>query len=108
MVVIAALPNQREVQINLFDFYRKNQEILGINTLDLDHAFNAKLLNEMKEGFESNALVPLEPGVIEEPSQAYKMVLQGSSGQRVVLKASLPPSNRCLNISRTERQRQKH
>lgn len=88
MVIISAVPNYRETQINLFDLYRKNQEIIGINTLDLDHAFNAKLLNEMREGFESHALVPLEPGVVfplEEASKAYRMVIQGSHGKRVVL-----------------------
>lgn len=88
MVIIAALPGQREAQLNLFDFYRKNQDIIGINTLDLDHAYNAKLLNEMKSGFESKALTPLKPELVfplEEATQAYKMVLQGSAGKRVVL-----------------------
>lgn len=91
MIVIAALPSQREVEINLFELYRKNQEIIGINTLDLDFAFNAKILNEMRGGFESGTLVPLEAGMIftlEEASQAYKIVLQGSSGKRVLLKIS--------------------
>jgi len=89
MAIIAALPNQREAQINLFEVYRKNQEILGINTLDLNPAFNAKLLNEMREGFESAALTPLDLGAVfslEEATAAYKMVLQGSAGKRVVLK----------------------
>ena len=88
MVLIAALPNQREVQANLFELYRNNQEILGINTLELDPAFNAKLLNEMREGFESKALTPLDPEMVftlEEATEAYKIVLQGSSGKRVVL-----------------------
>lgn len=89
MVVIAALPNQRETQINLFELYRKNQEVIGINTLELDPAFNATLLNEMRAGFESGALVPLEPEMIfslEEATEAYKSVLQGSHGKRVLLK----------------------
>ncbi len=91
MIIIAALPNQREANINLFEVYRKNQEILGINTLDLDPASNAKLLNEMKEGFESKALIPLENGMIfnlEDISEAYKIVLHGSGGKRVLLKMS--------------------
>ncbi len=91
MVVIAALPNQREVKINLFEMYRKNQEIIGINTLDLDFALNAKLLNEMREGFESGLLTPLEVELIfplEQATQAYKTVLKGSKGKRVVLKIS--------------------
>ena len=91
MVVIAALPNNREANLNLFEMYRKNQEIIGINTLDLDSAFNAKLLNEMREGFESGLLLPLEIGMtfpLEKISEAYKTVLQGSSGKRVLLKIS--------------------
>ncbi|MFA6915029.1 MAG: zinc-binding alcohol dehydrogenase family protein [Parachlamydiales bacterium] len=93
MIVIAALPNQRETSINLFEIYRKNQEIIGINTLDLDSAFNATLLNEMREGFESGALVPLESGMIfslKDISEAYKVVLQGSNGKRVLLNISSP------------------
>lgn len=91
MIVIAALPNQREANLNLFELYRKNQEIIGINTLDLDSAFNAKLLNEMREGFESGTLIPLENGMIfplKDISQAYKTVLQGSNGKRVLLNIS--------------------
>lgn len=91
MVVIAALPNQREANINLFEIYRKNQEIIGINTLDLDSTYNAKLLNEMREGFESEALAPLENELVfnlEDISEAYKTVLHGSGGKRVLLKIS--------------------
>jgi NADPH:quinone reductase len=91
MILIAALPNQREANINLFEIYRKNQEIIGINTLDLDPAYNAQLLNEMKEGFESGLLLPLENGMIfnlEDVSEAYKTVLRGSNGRRVLLKIS--------------------
>ncbi len=91
MVIIAALPNQREANVNLFEVYRKNQEIIGINTLDLDPAYNAKLLNEMREGFESGALIPLENGIVfnlEDISEAYKTVLHGSAGKRVLLKMS--------------------
>lgn len=91
MVVIAALPKQREANVNLFELYRKNQEIIGINTLDLDSAFNAKLLNEMKEGFESGGIIPLVNGIVfnlEDITQAYKTVLHGSGGKRVLLQMS--------------------
>jgi NADPH2:quinone reductase len=94
MVIIAALPDKREVEMNLFELYRNNQEILGINTLDLNPELNAKLLNEMKEGFESKALTPLSLGEVfslGEATKAYKRVLQGSQGKRVVLQIASNP-----------------
>lgn len=90
MVVIAAAQGKREATIHLLNLYRANQEILGINSVDLDYTENAYLLNEMKPGFESGALRPLptDPSTtffLEQAELAYKKVLQGADGKRVVL-----------------------
>lgn len=90
MVVIAAPEGKREAQINLLGLYRKNQDILGINSVDLDFTQSGKILNEMKSGFESGALAPLpiDPNTVfslDDAEKAYKLVHQGSGGRRVVL-----------------------
>ena len=77
--------------VNLFDFYRANQTLIGINSVDLDYVQNAQLLNEMREGFVNGSLLPLKIDSetifdLNNASDAYKLVLAGSAGKRVVLK----------------------
>lgn len=91
LVTIGARDNVRDAHINLFNLYRNNQDIIGINTVSLDFSKNAKLLDELKIGFEGNKLKPLalDQSMIYLPtnaSEAYKAVIQGSSGKRVVVK----------------------
>ena len=90
MVVIAAPEGKREAQISLLELYRKNQNILGINSVGQDYMQSAKILNEMKPGFESGELasLPIDPSTIfalDEAKKAYNLVYKGSSGRRVVL-----------------------
>lgn len=90
MVVIAAPEGKREVKIDLFQMYRKNQTILGINSVDCDFAQSARMLDALKPGFESGHLVPLpvDPAAIfslEEATKAYRQVCSNSSRKRVVL-----------------------
>lgn len=88
MVVIGAGPDPKAVAaLPLLPLYRANQEILGINTVDLDFTANGEILNEMKPGFESGSLVPLKADAVfplEQAAEAYKSVLS-QSGQRVVI-----------------------
>lgn len=90
MVVIAAPTGKREVKINLLDLYRANQDIVGVNSVDLDYTQSANLLNEMKPGFESGALksLPIDDNTIfslDEAQKAYELVNKGSHGARVAL-----------------------
>lgn len=90
IVTIGARENVREASINLFDLYRANQDIIGINTVSLDFCENAKLLDELKAGFEENKLKPLTVDsemiyALNDANEAYKEVLQGKSGRRVVI-----------------------
>ncbi len=88
MVVIGAGPDPKKpVELPLLPLYRANQDILGINSVDLNFIQSAKLLNELTPGFESGALTPLSPDALfpfTEATEAYRRVLS-QSDQRVVL-----------------------
>jgi NADPH2:quinone reductase len=91
IVTIGARENVREATVNLFNLYRANQDIIGINTVSLNFKQNAVLLDELKIGFEENKLIPLavDPSMIytpEQASEAYKQVMMGTTGKRVVIK----------------------
>ncbi|HEV2614000.1 MAG TPA: zinc-binding alcohol dehydrogenase family protein [Gammaproteobacteria bacterium] len=91
IVTIGARENFREVNINLFNLYRANQDLIGINTISFDFSENARMLDELRMGFEANKLKPLtvDPEMIYSPEKAtdaYKAVLEGSAGKRVVIK----------------------
>lgn len=88
MVVIGVGPDpQKPVELPLLPLYRANQDILGINTVDLNFVESSKLLNQMKSGFESNALTPLTADLtypLERATEAYQKVLCHSE-KRIVL-----------------------
>lgn len=90
IVTISARENMREVIVNLFDLYRCNQELIGINTVALDYTHNAIILNQLKPGFESGALDPLKMDKemvfpLQKASDAYQLVMSGKSIKRVAL-----------------------
>lgn len=89
MVVISAGPEPKKpIALNLFPLFRANQEVLGINSVDLDFTQSGKLLSEMKPGFESGDLVPLgtdEVFPMEKATEAYRAILNHSD-KRVTLK----------------------
>ncbi len=90
IVTIGAREGVRDVTINLFELYRANQDILGVNTVSFNFAENAVFLNELKPGFESKHLIPLavdpqDVYAMEHASKAYQDVLRGST-KRVVIK----------------------
>lgn len=89
IVTLSARENTREATINLFDLYRANQELIGINTISLNFAENARILNSLKPGFESNQLKPLKVEAeavypFTQATQAYQQILQGSSKRMVI------------------------
>src|SRR5690348_14213128 len=89
IVTIAARENFRDATVNLFELYRANQDIIGVNTVSLDFADNAKLLDELRVGFEANQLVPLAVAQencfnLENASHAYQAVAKGSSMRNVI------------------------
>ncbi|MCD6048498.1 MAG: alcohol dehydrogenase zinc-binding domain protein [Gammaproteobacteria bacterium] len=89
IVTIGARENVRDAVVNLFELYRANQEIIGVNTVSFDFAENATLLNELRPGFESGHLKPLDLAekiyTPEEASEAYQAVMKGTE-KRIVIK----------------------
>ena len=90
LATIGAPPKHRSVDVNLFELYRANQSLVGVNTVPLDYIYNAGLLNELSPGFDNGHFTapPKEEMItfpMEEATQAYKAVLNPSIKQRVVL-----------------------
>lgn len=91
MVIIGAKENFRDISVNLFNLYRANQDIIGINTVALDFSANAKLLDELKIGFEDNKLKPLalkQENIFtpDQASLAYQKIITDSAGNRIIIK----------------------
>ena len=86
MVVIAASGDPRP-EFSLLDFYRRNLQLLGLNTLFQTTEDCARILDQLAPGFVSGDLLP--PRVRTYPfaqaSGAYELVMMGSSGEKVVL-----------------------
>ena len=75
---------------DLFHFYRANQEVCGINTVDFGFQENKAFLDDLKDGFESKALSPLPISQetifsLDEATQAYQKVFKGSREMRVII-----------------------
>ncbi|SAL13960.1 oxidoreductase [Caballeronia peredens] len=80
----------RAVPFNIFAFYRGQHTYVGVDTLALDSADGASILDQLKPAFESGALrpFPIDPQAIyrlQDAKDAYREVLQGSTN-RVLLK----------------------
>lgn len=90
IVTISAREGMRDVIVNLFDLYRRNQEFIGVNTVALDYVATANLLNQMQPGFATQQLQPLLVDKkmvfpLQAATDAYQLVMSGKSNKRVVL-----------------------
>jgi NADPH:quinone reductase-like Zn-dependent oxidoreductase len=79
-----------ENMINLRTFYRGNYQMIGVSNMDHDNILSGTLLEDMKSGFESGAYkpYPIKPENIyglEATREAYKIVLNGLSRDRIVI-----------------------
>lgn len=89
IVTIGAREGMRDAVVNLFEQYRKNQEIIGINTISFDYAQNKQWLDELRVGFESEQLIPLD--VFDkvysplEATEVYQQVLKGALDERLII-----------------------
>ncbi|MBI1775305.1 MAG: zinc-binding alcohol dehydrogenase family protein [Proteobacteria bacterium] len=80
---------ERTVPFDILEFYRGRRVYVGIDTLALDAAASARLLEELRPGFEAGLLKPFpvaEDSVfpLEEAASAYQRVM-GGAGTRVFL-----------------------
>ncbi|PIQ43452.1 MAG: hypothetical protein COV52_03730 [Gammaproteobacteria bacterium CG11_big_fil_rev_8_21_14_0_20_46_22] len=90
LATISAPPNHRIAEVSLFELYRANQTLVGVNTVPLDFNENAALLNALKPGFESGQLTaPREDEIkrftMEQATEAYQAVLDPTIKERIVL-----------------------
>ncbi len=79
---------QRRVEFDLLDFYRRELRLLGVNTLSLDAAAGARVLDALRPGFESGALQApriAERFPLDQAPAAYDRVGSGAAGGKVLL-----------------------
>jgi NADPH:quinone reductase len=84
---------ERSVPFDILAFYRGRQRFIGIDTLQLDTADGAAVLDMLRPGFESGVLRPfpvLEANVypLTRAAEAYRAVITGAP-ERVVLDPTL-------------------
>lgn len=78
----------REVPLDLFDFYRRRLQLLGINTGVLTVADGARLLDQLRPLFDAGRIRPhplLEPYPLEDAARAYARVASGSASKVVLV-----------------------
>jgi NADPH:quinone reductase-like Zn-dependent oxidoreductase len=78
----------RAIPFDIFRFYRGQHSFHGIDTLTLDGADCAMILDELTPGFESGALKPFPVGEtfrLDQAKEAYRAVL-GGAPDRVVFR----------------------
>jgi NADPH:quinone reductase-like Zn-dependent oxidoreductase len=86
MVIYGAALGGREAAIDLLAFYRKHQQLFGLNTVDIDEIQAAKILSRLAPLFEKGELSkPLiaERYPLADAAQAYERV--GTAKGKVVL-----------------------
>lgn len=76
--------------INLRTFYRGNYQMIGISNMDHNNVVSGKLLEDMKSGFEAGVYKPYPIDNkniygLEDADEAYKIVLNGLSRDRIVI-----------------------
>jgi NADPH:quinone reductase len=84
---------ERSVPFDIFAFYRGRHRFIGLDTLQLDSADGAAILESLKPGFESGALrpFPAPPANVyslARAAEAYRAVVAGAT-ERVVLDPTL-------------------
>jgi NADPH:quinone reductase len=84
---------ERTVAFDIFAFYRGRHHFIGIDTLALDSADCALVLDALRPGFESGALrpfpvLPANVYPLARAAEAYQAVLAGAK-DRVVLDPAL-------------------
>lgn len=73
--------------LNVLELYRNERSVFGVNTLDLSLIKAARILDVLRRGFESGALHAPRTLTfpLGEAAAAYKTVLSGTGGAKVVL-----------------------
>ena len=78
----------REVQLDLFDLYRRRLRLLGINTVAVTAEDGARILDEVRRLFEAGRLRPLpllEPYPLDQAAKGYEQVARGTASKVVLV-----------------------
>ncbi len=78
---------ERRVSFDLIDFYRNRSRLFGVNTMALTGTATAKMLDELRRGFEEGHLRAPEVSTwpFEQAVEAYETVGRGASRAKHVL-----------------------
>ena len=85
-VVISSV-GERRVSFDLLDFYHQELTLYGVDTVKYDPRASADILDELRVGFETAALVPsaLLTFPLRSAADAYQAVQAGTAGSKVIL-----------------------
>jgi NADPH:quinone reductase-like Zn-dependent oxidoreductase len=85
--IVITATRERQVSLDLLDFYRRELRLLGVNTLHQDAVVCAHILEQLAPGFESGALRPpaTQTYRLQEAVVAYERVLQGTAAKVLLL-----------------------
>jgi NADPH:quinone reductase len=85
-VAIASAGNGR-VEFNLVDFYHKSGRLIGVDTVKLTGAEIAKIMDELRVGFDDGHLrpPPIETWTLDRGVEAYAAVEKGRTSSKQVL-----------------------
>lgn len=85
-LAITVPPTSQRVSFNLLSFYRKELQLLGVNSLLLSGQESALILDQLAQGFESGFLVPpeVEAFALEQVLAAYQAVQKGAKNKIVL------------------------
>jgi len=84
---VAISSNPPVVSLNLVEFYHKQLQLFGVDTMGLSGLEVATLLNHLRDGFEEGVLTPpdIHSWAFDAAPKAYEMVADGSSARKQVL-----------------------
>lgn len=85
MVCISAM-GDTQVQFDLLEFYRKEVALLGVNTNFVNAVMSAKILDQLRPGFDSGVYYQdvAETFPLDKAAQAYRRVEEGGRGKVVL------------------------
>jgi NADPH2:quinone reductase len=77
----------RRVSFDLIDFYHHQLTLHGVDSLGCDMAQSGHILDQLKPGFESGALVPpaTQAFSLTKAKQAYETVAAGKAESKLII-----------------------
>jgi NADPH:quinone reductase len=85
-IVITSVGTRR-VELDLMDFYHQRQHLIGVDTAKLDGGALAKIMDELRRGFDEGHFQtsPSRGWRLDQAADAYNAVAKGGTSERHVL-----------------------